>query len=372
MPENMLYHSAVPEATQTTYIEYNNVDFVLNVGEGRSLMRNSVRINGDIEITSDGTTRSAGDVYLDFRIGAHAVVDSCQVVFGGQGGGVKENIQNYARWCEMAAVGTLYEDDYLNASNQCELRAPNEVSAGIIAQGEITKGTTPVTTDQDFSIKPVCILNKMNGDHLPFEKSGEIRLTVNLARNMSALMGRNQGAASTYVLKNLHCSYHSVPTVGKWSNTKTTMRSVYNVKNTILSGSANVSAQVPAVCDAVSCSFQRQNRENTNVFNNYQLETVENINRVQFLFNDSTNKYVSYVINDQNEMLHRYIDSFKNTGHNQVSGDCFRNNSGFGIGLDFQGFVDLSRQRFAVQLDSDVNNTKPMNIYMYFHSLISV
>tara|TARA_R110002167_G_scaffold85579_4_gene232001 strand:+ start:2458 stop:3579 length:1122 start_codon:yes stop_codon:yes gene_type:complete len=371
---DMLYHTATPEATQTTYIEYNNVDFVLNVGAGRSLMRNTVRINGDIQITNDGTATSTGTVYLDFRIGAHGVIESCQTVFGGQGGGIKENIQNYARWCEMGAVGTLYEDDYLNASNQCELRSPNENCSALLAQGEVTDGNggAALSTDLDFSIKPNCILNKMNGDHLPFEKTGEIRLTINLARNMSALMGRSQGAAATYILKNLHCSYHSLPTVGKWSDTRTTMRSVYNVKSTILSGSANVSAQVPAVCDAVSCSFQRQNRENQNVFNNYQLETVENIRRVQFLFNDSTNKYVSYVINDQNEMLHRYIDSFNDTGHNQVSGDCFRTNAGFGIGLSFQGFVDLSKQRFAVQLDSDVNNTKPMNIYLYFHSLISV
>lgn len=369
----MLYHSAVPEATQTSYVEYNNVDFVLNVGQGRSLMRNTVRINGEIAITQDGTAVSAGGVYLDFRIGAHGVIDSIQTVFGGAGGGIKENIQNYARWVEMGAVGTLYEDDYLNASNQCELRSPNEYTSGVLAGGEVTQNTgTKVSTDLDFSVKPVCILNKMNGDHLPFEKSGEIRLTINLARNMSALMGKNQGAASTYTLKNLHCSYHSVPTAGVWSKTATSMRSVYNVKNTILSGSANISAQVPAICDSVSCSFQRQNRENTNVFNNYQLETVEGIRRVQFLFNDSTNKYVSYVMNDQNEMLHRYIDSFKDTGHNQVNGDCFRTNSGFGLGLDFKGFVDLSRQRFALQLDSDVTNQKPMNVYMYFHSLISV
>jgi len=53
----MIYHSAVPEATQATYVEFNNVDFVLNVGEGRSLLRNSVRLCGEVEVTSDGTTR---------------------------------------------------------------------------------------------------------------------------------------------------------------------------------------------------------------------------------------------------------------------------------------------------------------------------
>ena len=372
---DLIYHSSLPEATQSTYIEHNNIDFVLNVGEGRSLVRNSVRINAEIKITTDGTTRPVvagigSGVYLDFRIGAHGVIESCQTVFGNSG--LKENIQNYARWVEMNALGSLYEDDFCNASNQVELRAPNETASAWLSQGYISTTTNPTDDNQDFSIKPLCILNKMTGSHLPFEKSGEIRLTINLARNMSALMGSNQGPGATYELSNVHCSYHSVPTVGNWQQTATSMRSVYNVKSTILSGSANVSAQVPAVCDAVSVSFQSQNRENQNVVNNYQCETVQGIKRVQFLFNDSTNKYITYEMNDQQEMLNRYVDSFVNTGHNMVSGDAFRTNAGFGLGLHFQGFIDLSNQRFALQLESDVNNTRPLNCYMYFHSQISV
>ena len=366
--DNMIYHSAVPEATQATYIEYNNVDFVLNVGPGRSLMKNSVRLCGNVEITSDGTTRSAGDVFFDHAIGIHATVSSCQTSFGNSG--MKENIMNYARWVKMQAIGTIYEDDYNNASHQVELRAVNENVSGLLAQGEVTLSTTPVTDDMDFAMKPNCILSKMSGDHLPFEKSGEIRLTFNLARNMSALMGANQGNASTYALKNLHVSYNSVPTEGDPMTKQTTMRSVYNVKSTILSGSANISAQVPATVDSVSCSFQRQIDENVNVFNNYACSMVQGIRRVQFEFNDSTNKYVAYNENDLTSMIHRYIDSFENTGHNQMKLDTFRSNNGFGIGQKFAGFVDLSNQRFGVQLTSDVNNTRPMNLYLYFHSVV--
>ena len=102
-------------------------------------------------------------------------------------------------------------------------------------------------------------------------KSGEIRLTINLARDMSALMGANKGSGANYKLKNPHVSYHSMPTGGDWNKTQTSMRSVYNVKSTILSGTANISAQVPAVCDAVSCSFQYQNRENVNVFSKHSM-----------------------------------------------------------------------------------------------------
>jgi len=370
--DNIVFHSAQPEARQDKYIEYNNVDFVLAVGEGRSLMRNSVRINGDIKIANAGDgTRSAGRVYLDARIGVHGTIDSIQTSFSGAGG-VKEVIQNYGRWATMDAIGSIYEDDYNSAKYQCEQRCPTHVCSGKNAKGEDTLNSgTKITDNLDFSIKPLCVLNKMSGDHLPFEKSGEIRLTINLARNMSALMGDNQGSGANYELLNLHCSYSSLPTNGNPASKSTTMRSVYNVKSTILSGSANIQAQVPAMCDAMSASFQSQNRENVNCFSNYDCNQVEGIRNVEFLFNDATNKYVTYSISDQNEMIHRYIDSFRNTGHNQMTLDKFRTNNSFGVGLHFQGFIDLSNQRFGLQLDSDVNNVNPMNVYMYFHSIIS-
>ena len=385
MPQQQIYHTAQPEAIQDGgYKEFNNCDFVLNVGAGRSLMRNTIRLNGEIEINSAGVTRvlATDDIYLDPKIGVHATIASLQVSFSGslegQGGGIRENVQNYARFCEMLTVGTDYEDDYNNASNAVEHRCVNNISAQLLAQGLSTgsdatgdEGYAARIVDHDFSLKPVCILNRMQGDHLPYEKTGEIRLSVNLQRNIAALCGVDQAVESNYVLKNLHMSYISVPTDGLWSSTKTSMSSVYNVKSSILSGSTNVSVQVPAICQSVSCSFQRQSNENVVMVNNAALQTVQNIKRVAFLFNDSTNAYITYQIDDQNEMLHRYIDSFENTGHNQVMLDTFRTNAGFGLGLDFNGSIDLSNQRFAVQLDSDVNSNKPMNIYLYFHSLIS-
>ena len=371
MESTIQYHMSQPEAIQTSYVEFGNCDFVLNVGEGRSLVRNSVRLCGDMRITSDGVARATGQIYMDFRIGIHAMVDSVQTTFGGIGGGVKENIQNYARWVAMQSVASLNEDDYLNASNLIELRAPNEKCVEAYADGEVTAQTTvPQTTDFDFAMKPVCILNKMTGDHLPFEKSGEIRLTVNLARNQSALMGALQGGTATYELRNLRIQYQSVETQMDWNSTATEMRSVYNVKSSIASSSANVSAQVPAVCDSVSCSFQRQDEENRNVFNNYSLAQVPSINRLQFLWNSATNRFITYEITDQNEMIHRYIDSFVDTGHNQCMLDTFRTNGGFGVGMSFDGFVDLSRQQFSVQLQSSITNLNPYNIYLYFHSVI--
>ena len=376
--ENQLYHSSQPESIQSGgYVEYNNVDFVINVGEGRSLVKNSVRIVGDIQInaTQSTNTRVGEDdiIFLGNRVGIHNVMESVQVTFnGGPSPGLKENIQNYPRFAEMIAVGQLYPDDLLNCSNMCELRAINNKTSQVNSVGRITgsDGGAVGVKDMDFSFKPHCILNRMSGDDLPMEKSGEIRLTMNLARAISALMGSDQTNAAGYTLKNLECTYVSVPTEDP--DTLTIMNSVYNVKSTILSGTTNVSAQVPAICQSVSCTFQAQLNENANVVNNQALETLKGISQVQFLFNDATNQYVTYQITDQNEMLHRYVDSFAPSGHNMVYGDQFRTNSGFGIGLDFNGSVDLSNQRFAVQLISSVDASRPVNIYLYFHSVQSI
>tara|TARA_R110000796_G_scaffold6983_2_gene24298 strand:+ start:3068 stop:4180 length:1113 start_codon:yes stop_codon:yes gene_type:complete len=369
---SIVYHSTDPESTQNFYGEYNNVDFVISVGPGRSLVQNSVRVVGDIRINEAADTRSTDGIYFDHRSGIHSVVESIQTTFNGQGGGVKENIQNYARWVTMTSLATKATTDMLNADMQCELRGPNDACSNQYAKGSITRGTTPITTDLDFSMKPQCILNRMNGDHLPHEKSGDIRLTLNLARNISALMGFKAGTNAGYELRNLRVTYNSIATEGRWDETATQMRSVYNVKSSILGSSANVSAQVPAVCDAVSCSFQRQDFENVNVYNNNLCSPLPGIRQLQFQFNNSTSEYITYELSDQNEMLHRYLDSFVNTGYNQVYLDSFRNGASFGIGLEFNGFVDLSNQNFGVQLTSDVSNINPYNIFLYFHSLIRV
>ena len=380
MPTNIIYHTAQPQAIQDGgYVSYNNIDFVINPGENRSLMKNSVRLNGTIQINSATTTRvvAADRIFLDHKLGVHACIDSLQVSFGGslsgEGGGIRENIANYARYAEMLTVATNYEDDYLNASQSVELRCPTNDVSQLLSQGRTASDTSAIAVkDYDFSLKPHCILNSMAGDDVPLEKSGEIRLVINLARDIAALMGADQTSSANYTLRDLHVSFRSVPTDGLWSSKTTRMSSVYNVKSSILSGQTNISAQVPAVCQSVSCSFQNQSSENVAGTNNNELNTLQGITRVAFLFNDATNKYVTYQIDDQNEMLHRYIDSFKNTGHNQVMLDTFRTNGGFGVGLDFNGSVDLSNQRFAVQLDSAINASKPMNMYLYFHSVQSI
>ena len=55
LAQTVLYHQVEPQATQTTYKSFDNVDFVINAGEGRALLKNSVRILGDLKVNSTGS-----------------------------------------------------------------------------------------------------------------------------------------------------------------------------------------------------------------------------------------------------------------------------------------------------------------------------
>ena len=89
------------------------------------------------------------------------------------------------------------------------------------------------------------------------------------------------------------------------------------------------------------------------------------------MFNDQTNSLITYVLDDRTEMLERFIDAMGVAGHNQVAKDTFKANQGFGLGLDFDGLVDLSRNRFTMQLQTGANNV-PSNVYLYFASQVVV
>ena len=368
------YHSVQPENTKSSYTEYDAVDFVLTF-ENRALNPNSIRLEADLIVKNNGNDVAAEDaVYIDCQAGAHSFFHSIQTEF--QSTGVVENLQEYPRYVKMVADATMTPDDTLNSENTCELRSPDQKLSQVMLQGiPLMDGATntagsPVVVNPDFSIKPKFCLNTLN-TALPYAKSGALRVSVKLARNAAALYGNASAAAPlSYTLSNLRLVFVSVPMPAKAS--KISMRTKLNIKQAITSSFANVSTKVPAVCNAVSCSFQQQSSENALSSNNLRTEVLPNVSELQFLFNDSQDQYITYQIKDREELLLRYIQSFADTGSNGVSLDKLKANDSFGIGLNFRDFIDLSNQKFNVQLVSEMQSTNPYVLYMYFHSIVSL
>lgn len=359
------YHTVYPENTKSSYGEFDTVDFVVTF-ENRALVANSMRLESDLNVYSTGTTKLAAtdQIYVDPKIGAHSFVSAIQTEF--QSRGMVENLQEYPRYVKMVGDTTMTVQDTMNSENTCELRAPSEKVMLSVLRGPCLN-TRATVDDNDFSIKPRFCLNSMSAN-LNYTKSGAIRVSVRLGRNAAALYGAGVTADSSYSLKNLRLCFSSAPPVGSG---KVMLRTKLNIKQAINTAFANVATKVPAVCNAVSCSFQRQDQENTNESNNTQTQVLPNVSEVQFLFNDSQSEYITYQIRDREELLLRYIQSFADVGRNSVNLSKLKANESFGIGLPFRDLIDLSNQKFNVQIVSEVG-INPFIMYMYFHSMVEV
>jgi len=368
---SIIYHRVEVENTKNVYSEFDNLDFFLQT-DGRALQKNSVRIEGELRVMvnngAGGTQRlSTEDVNIDNVIGVHSLCDSFSCEF--QNAGLVENYSEYSHNVKTRNIGEMDRNDFHSALKNCELIYPAEQLTRETLTGETSLNTDTVATDltdMDFSFKPLICLNRMSDD-VSFGKTGFIKLTLNLNKNAQTFYGRDVDNSTAYQLRNVRLTYRSVPDV----NNSVQMRTTLSLKSSINSTFSNTMSKVPAVCDGVSCVFMKQSKEGALKLCNQDVEKLSGIKEVQFLFSDSTSQYVSYVIDDKGEMIDRFIDSLRNTGHNILNSN--QNDMNFGIGLSFPP-VDLSNQKFNIQINSDDNtiSTSPYLIYMYFHSFISL
>lgn len=374
----IVYHSVDPQNLKTTYTSFDQCDFLLSY-EGRSLELGSVRIEAELEVSVGGelfgTTGTSQNqlVYMDSFTGAHAVVEQISTDVGGT---MVETVPDYPRLVKAVTTATQSQTDMFNSGNVCELKAPCMEIAREILMGEHTPIDTGTAADNrinpDFSIRPMCSLNKAVGV-LPYRKSGDVRVTINLARAADVLFGRDVAATSTYVLRNLRCTFRSVPDQGPKFDQEIVMQRHLALKQNIASTQANLQMKVPAVCDSFLCTFLPQSEVGQNAPNVLALARPPGISEVQYMFNDAANQYITYRLTDQVEWLGRYLDAFRNAdGTNAAKLGNVYSNQVFGLGLDFGGSIDLSRQKLSIAINSAVTNNDPYAAYLFFSSVLTL
>tara|TARA_R110001632_G_scaffold24785_2_gene68713 strand:- start:2194 stop:3324 length:1131 start_codon:yes stop_codon:yes gene_type:complete len=376
MAKMFMYHSVIPENNKASFTEYDNVDMMMTF-EGRSLNLNSVRLEGVLNVTHDGTALSttaneAKDIRFDKLVGGHSFIESIQTSF--QTGGLIENLNEYPRLVKSMVSATEGVDSMNNASNVCQLKAPTGEMTNLLMKGVSVENqlTTAIRSDPDFSIKPKFCLNSAIGDHLPYAKSGAIRVSFNLARVFACLYGLDVASTTAYSISDLRLTFTSVPEMAEHMDRTIVMNTILNLKQSVQSSLANIQTKVPAICRGVTISFLKQTSENVARDNNLQLEKVEGLNEVQYLFNDSTNSLISYILRDYEEVISRALESVYDSGKNNATMNALADNMGFLAGLDFGGMVDLRSQKFGFQIDSAIIPSSAMIAFMYFHSQVVV
>ena len=372
------------------YKEYENCDFNLNF-PGRSLVCGSIRLEGQVEIRSNADVNDGTkSVCFDHMVGANALISSCVTTV--QNMGVIENATELPRFNKMITVGTNSRDDMNEARHVCEMRScddkvsekvcmpriPSDIGGAIrldpahggSGQGDLAENAS-LAVDPDFSIKPLIALNSVAGANslLGYSKSGEIKLSFNLARNLEVLYGKDAAANASYVVKNLEVCY---TTVAEQAAAPLNLRSTMCLKTSINSRLSNHSARVPVVADSMSISFIKADREVSPHFQNTALEVVPNINSIKYMINDSTSSYISYELKNRLEILDYGIKSLSMGSHHAIRGDLLAANKGFIAGLAFDTPLDLTKQKVNWQIDSEASSSETYLAYQYFHSLLQL
>ena len=383
--DNILLHKVQVDNIKSSYGEHDQLDFSCAF-DNRAMVCNTLRLHATLKVYKTTNTDLEGteDVYIDPHTGGHNFISSCVTQF--QSMGVIENVTEMPRFVKTKTDCENIDNDFLDSDKVCELRSPHKALQKRLLLRKVPKtcgGNTAnncasvnaVLSGQviypSFSIKPRICLNAVEGTNnlLSYQQSGMVKLTVTLERNLGVLFGQDVNANYYYELSDVFVTYTSAPDV---KPSPVTMRTTVCLKNSISSAFSNISSKVPAVCSAMTMSFLPQNHEHQANFNNVALESPPNISAVSYLFNDSTNKYLTFEIKNRVEMIKRGLESISGGASNSASFDNLYANEGFLLGLNWEDPTDLSNSKFNIQLNSDISSSNPFIVYMYFHSMRTI
>ena len=382
---DLIYHEIKPSNDiqgVNGFTEYNTIDFNV-IAPGRKMLGKTVKIAAQLIVNTNGvsaptgTRKAPGDnIYLDHKIGAHAVFSSIQCeISGGPKAQVLENLQEYPRYCSLLHTASRKELDACSVISSAELKGSFEANGSInIEQQKTNVANASVAADEDpsFCITPKICFNQSMGDSYSFSKNGNIKISCNLARTVNAFYGQDMSSQVTYSLQNVRLLFTSIPDDGKEG--KMMMSSYVMVKSTMVSSQVNVQARVPSrAVKSVSIVFLRQKQESSLVQNTNELQSLPQLDEVSYSFQDTLTNYVTYNITDLNDALIRGVESVPGNRplHNSSQPELRAANRSYILGTDFDNqILDLSAQKFGFLCKSKfsgISNDQRL-VYLFFHT----
>lgn len=360
-----------PVSSKTSYNALDFVDFNISI-EGQQIVANSLRLEGKVNYYN--IPKNAGNTDVDYTkdfqfdgvIGGHGLVQ--HLTISSEKFGVLDQNQYYPMTVKAQKLGMKDRMDLSTKSDQ--------LSEMCIHRDELTKwlivGDSPevdgggnFVSSVDFSIKPVCALNNSSGN-ISYGKTGN--LMVNLRINDEFLFGVDR---PSFTLSDLRLTYRTLPDSPDLMKAPLVMRGYRTSQNKIENDNVTISVKEPAVCNAVNMFFSPETTYNDQNFNTTSLQYPPmNPNaRVEVSFNDSTSKYFSYVIEDEQEMIYQWIKSWNNniTKHGIRYSDLRLKGENFGIGFNFPA-TDLTNQAFSINLQSNITSAIPYLCFLVFHA----
>jgi hypothetical protein len=356
-----------PMSEKPSYTENTDIKFELTYA-GRSLKRNSIKIVGELQILNGGAAVNPGtdDIKYDGVLGAHGLFRQITCEVNRQN---IETIDNYPMVTKARYVSNNYSWDFMSSAlRDNALQIGNDsLSTALFSKNEAGQNY-PDLTWNSFCVSPFFALNMSDNDISGQKGSSTVTLYLNQKNDF--LFGANV-ATATYSLRNVYLIYE---TVDGDNNVLVNMDKVNYLPQTLSSNNQQFSMTLPILSNAVSCVFHENGRAVTT--NSYELEALPNVQRVAFNYNDINNAFVKYDQTTLQEMLLNYMNSWKiqADSKNMFSlNDFYNSGKMYGLGMDFGGdLVPLNNQAWGMNIQSDVDSTRPYTVGIIFHGVIQV
>jgi len=372
-------HATVPVNAKpdNQYTPFDNIDFTLDFN-GRAILMNSIKLSGRVGVRN-GADRPTDPVTLDESIGAHGFFDT--ITSSTESQGTLETIQEYARYVGMKSDTTKSVSDMGgNLSNVVELKTFNrQITGQMLMMGETSVPTEAdggkYDDDLSFVISPDIIFNNAQGATDPddvrvsYTKTGSLKLSLRVARVNEALYGPGVGATTVFTLSDVKCHFLTLPDANPKNQVVSEVKA--HVKQTILSTQSNLSVRVPMVATSFSATFLPAGDESQATTNVRRRRAVNDMDNLQFLFNNNTMELITYELNDRSEILRHYLASMGTGKKNQVAPYINSGQDGYGIGLAFQP-IDLTNNSFNVNLEAESFQNNPHILYAYFKGILAL
>lgn len=351
---NFAYNEVPPQNVALQYRSNDTVDFVIAAVPGRVLMPNSVRLEGQISISTGGVGMALNQaINLSLLTGVHSCIDSVTTTTDALG--VVENLQNYSRFAEMVRLASTSNQGLCDSEKSSELCTPQAYhQSALLAAG-----------GSDFSLKPVFCLNRSDGP-IPFTKSGAMRVSFRLARANIALYGGQVQPTTVFSLSDLRLRYL---TMDDPSVTSAAMLVEASVTQAINSNSASITVSAPLLARGFTASGLYQADELNPAMNSNRCSPF-GIQRLQIQYNDSDNKLISYMQDDQPSIRRFALESLRASTGTSALAQRNLTTTGMLIGQFFDKFQPLQDSRITMNILSDVDN--PFNLTTFFHGVVQV
>lgn len=378
----LVKHEVEPINAKSTgeYEPFDNIDFTLDFNN-RAVLMNSIKISGRFAPRKGGNviTGADGVVLYDETIGAHTFFDT--ITSGTEQQGILETIQEYSRYVGMKSDTTVFETDSgSNLSSVVELKSYSRIRANInlvTAETNVDTDANGGTTRKDLSfvITPDIVFNNaqgaMNADdvRVSYTKTGSLRLSLRVARVNDVLYGTAVDNTFTYTLQDVKCQFLSMPDDNPSNQVVTEVKA--NVKQSILSNNSNLSVRVPMVAKSFSASFLPIQDAGSLTANTRRRDAINDMETVQYLFNNNTMDLITYELKDRSEILRHYYTSMGSARKGQLNPPKNSAKEGYGVGLEFQP-VDLTNNSFNIQLTSPSFSTENKLLIGYFRGILAL